>query len=92
MVDNREHPAKEEQVARLQGLYVSAKRRRGGRELNAKVLQPALCTVRLRTFRAYHWSHACTAVHVQHLPGRMTIAATQKGLDDGYSDAVRGTS
>ena len=54
VVDNRKHPAKEEQVARLQCLDVSAKRRRGGWELNAKVLQPALGAARLRTFSAYH--------------------------------------
>ena len=54
VVDNWEHPAKEEQVARLYRLDVSAKRRRGGWELNAKVLQPAIGAARLRTFRAYH--------------------------------------
>ena len=54
VVDNREHPAKEEQVARLYRLHISAKRRRGGWELNAKVLQPAFGTARLRTFGAYH--------------------------------------
>ena len=54
VVDDREHPAKEEQVARLYRLDVSAKRRRGGWELNAKILQPAFCTARLRTFTAYH--------------------------------------
>jgi hypothetical protein len=42
VVDNWEHPAKEEQVARLYRLDVSAKRRRGGWELNSKVLQPAI--------------------------------------------------
>jgi hypothetical protein len=44
VVDHREHPAKEEQVTRLYRLNVSAKRRRGGWELNAKVLQPAIGT------------------------------------------------
>ena len=46
--------AKEEKVARLHCLDVSAKRRRGGWELNAKVLQTATCTDQLRTFHAYH--------------------------------------
>ena len=54
VVYNGEHPAKEEQVTRLYRLDVGAKRRRGGRELNAKVLQPAIGTALLRTFRAYH--------------------------------------
>src|SRR5271156_4715233 len=54
VVDNWKHPAKKEQVARLYRLDVSAKRRRRGRELNAKVLQPAICTARLRTFTPYH--------------------------------------
>ena len=54
VVHNRQHPAQEEQIARLQRLDVSAKRRRSGWELNAKVLQPALCAARLRTLRAYH--------------------------------------
>lgn len=54
VVDNWEHPAKKEQVARLYRLDVSAKRRRGGWELNAKVLQSAICTARLRTFNGYH--------------------------------------
>jgi hypothetical protein len=34
----QDHPAKEEEVARLERLDVAAKRRRGGGELNAKVL------------------------------------------------------
>jgi hypothetical protein len=38
VVDNWEHPAEEEQIARLYRLDVSAKRCGGGRELNAKVL------------------------------------------------------
>jgi hypothetical protein len=54
VIDNREHPAKEEKVACLYRLDVSTERRRGGWELNAKVLQPAICTARLRTFSAYH--------------------------------------
>src|SRR5258708_37778256 len=54
VVNNREHSAKEKQVARLHRLGVSAKRRRGRWELNAKLLQPALCTVRLRTLTGYH--------------------------------------
>ena len=54
VIDNWEHPAKEEQVARLYRFHVRAKRRRGGWQLNAKVLQPAICTARLRTFIAYH--------------------------------------
>jgi hypothetical protein len=44
VVDNREHPAKEEQVARLYRLDVTTKWRRRGWELNTKLLQPALCT------------------------------------------------
>ena len=49
VVDNWEHPAKEEQVACLDRLDVSAKGRRGGWELNAKVLQPAVgCSAVLR--------------------------------------------
>ena len=46
VVHNWEHPAKEEQVVRLHRLDVSSKRLRGGWELNAKVLQPAICTAR----------------------------------------------
>ena len=44
VVDHREHPAKEEQVARLYRLDVGAERRRGGWELNAQLLQPAIRT------------------------------------------------
>ena len=47
VVNDWEHPAKKEQVARLYRLDVSAKRRRGRWELNAKVLQPTFCTARL---------------------------------------------
>src|ERR1700733_8299880 len=54
MVNNRKHPAKEEQVPRLYRLNVRAKRRRRSWEQNAKLLQPALRTARLRTFTAYH--------------------------------------
>ena len=54
VIDNWEHPAKEEKVARLYRLDISAKGRRGGWELNAKVLQSAICTAWLRTFNAYH--------------------------------------
>src|SRR5215471_15547696 len=54
VIDNGEHPAKEEKVARLHRLDISTKRRWGGGELNAKVLQSAICTARLRTFCAYH--------------------------------------
>src|SRR5215468_6949987 len=54
VIDNWEHPAKKEKVARLHRLDISAKRRRGGWELNAKVMQPAIRTARLRTFSAYH--------------------------------------
>src|SRR6266852_3709947 len=56
VVHNWEHSAKEEKVARLHRLDVRAKRRRGGRELNAKVLQPAICTAtaQVRTSHAYH--------------------------------------
>src|ERR1700733_15803961 len=49
VIDNWEHPAKEEQVARLYRFHVRAKRRRGGWQLNAKVLQPAIgCSDALR--------------------------------------------
>jgi hypothetical protein len=54
VVDNREHPAKEEQIARLERLHISAEWRRSGGEFNAKVLQPAICTARLGTLRGYH--------------------------------------
>ena len=53
LVDNGEHPAQEEQLARLHGLDVSGKRCRGCRKLNVKVFQP-IRTARLRTFSAYH--------------------------------------
>src|SRR5882672_393045 len=55
VVHKWEHSAKKEKVACLHRLDVSAKRRRGGRELNAKVLQPAICPAQVRTFHAYHW-------------------------------------
>src|ERR1700733_13896107 len=49
VIDNWEHPAKEEQVARLYRFHVRAKRRGGGWERNAKVLQPAIgCSDALR--------------------------------------------
>jgi hypothetical protein len=54
VVDDWEHPAKEKQVARLYRLDVSAKRRRGSWELNAKFLQPPIRTTRRQTFRAHH--------------------------------------
>src|SRR6266404_6621117 len=54
VIDNWEHPAKKEKVARLYRLDISTKRRRGGWELNAKVLQSALCTPQVRTSTAYH--------------------------------------
>src|SRR6266567_3227202 len=54
MVNNREHPAEEKQVACLYRLDVTSKRRRGGWELNSKVVQPAIRTARLRTLRAHH--------------------------------------
>jgi len=54
VIDNREHPAKEEKVARPYRLDISAKGRRGRWELNAKVLQSAIRTIWLRTFNAYH--------------------------------------
>jgi hypothetical protein len=47
VVDNGEHPTKEEQVSRLHCLDVSSKWRRGGWELNTKVLQPAICPAEL---------------------------------------------
>ena len=54
VLDNWEHPAEEEKVARLYRLDISAKGRRGRWELDAKVLQSAICTARLRIFNAYH--------------------------------------
>ena len=78
VVDNRKHPAKEEQVARLHRLDVSAKRRRGGWELNAKVLQPAFGAARLRTFTRLPPAHVRTVVHVQHLPGDVTELPSDK--------------
>jgi len=55
MIYDRKHAAKEEQITRLYRLDVSAKRRWGFRELNSKVLQPAICTAQLLgTFTAYH--------------------------------------
>src|SRR5258708_24464512 len=54
VVHNWEHSAKEQKVARLHRLDVRAKRRRGVRELNAKVLQPAICAAQVRTSHAYH--------------------------------------
>src|SRR5579871_157794 len=54
VVDNRKHATKEEKIARLYCLDVSAKRLRNFWELNSKVLQPAISTTRLRTFIAYH--------------------------------------
>src|SRR5260370_34908909 len=52
-VHNWEHSAKEEKVARLHRLDISAKRRRGGREQNAKVLQAAICTANGETSAGY---------------------------------------
>jgi hypothetical protein len=54
VIDNWEHPAKEEQVARLERLHISAEWRRSRGELNAKVLQPAIGTAQLGTLRRYH--------------------------------------
>ena len=54
VIDNWEHPAKEEKVARLHRLDVTAEWRRGGWELNAKVSQPAICTAQVRTPTAHH--------------------------------------
>ena len=54
VIDNWEHPAKKEKVTRLYRLDISTKRRRGGWELNAKVLQSAICTAWLRPFHPYH--------------------------------------
>src|SRR5215471_16593983 len=54
VVDNWEHPAQEEKVARLHRLDVSAKRCWGGWQLNAKVLQSSICTALVRTSKAYH--------------------------------------
>src|SRR5262245_41675453 len=53
VVHNWEHSAKEEKVACLHRFDVSAKRRRGGWELNVKVLQPAICNAQVRTSNAY---------------------------------------
>ena len=47
VVDDWEHPAKEEQVARLYRLYVRAERRGSSWKLNAKVPQPVVRTARL---------------------------------------------
>ena len=44
VIDNWEHPAKEEKVAGLYRLDISTKWRRSGGELNAKVPQSAICT------------------------------------------------
>jgi len=54
VVNNWEHPAKEEQIARLYRLNISAKRRRDGWELDTKLLQSAFCAAWLRTFTAHH--------------------------------------
>src|SRR6266852_2064376 len=54
VIDNWEHPAKEEKVARLHRLDISAKWRRGGWELNAKVPKAAICTDWRRVFSAHH--------------------------------------
>ena len=54
VINNGDHPAKKEKIARLYRLDISTKRRRGGRELNAKVLQSAICTAWLRASSAYH--------------------------------------
>src|SRR5580698_6691102 len=54
VVNNWEHSAKEKQVARLYRLDVRTKRCRRRWELNAKLLQPAFCAIRRRTFSAYH--------------------------------------
>jgi hypothetical protein len=50
VIHNREHAAQEEEIARLHRLDVTTKRR-CGRKLNAKVLQPAL---RARLLTGYH--------------------------------------
>ena len=47
VVDNREHPTKEEQVARLYRLDVRTERRGSSWKLNAKVTQPVVRTARL---------------------------------------------
>src|SRR5260370_40578064 len=54
MVNNREQPAQEKQVSCLYRLDVTSKRRRGGWELNSKVVQPAIRTARLRPLRVHH--------------------------------------
>jgi hypothetical protein len=49
VIDHGEHPAKEEEVARLHRLHIGAERRRRRWELNAKVLQATICSTGPRT-------------------------------------------
>jgi hypothetical protein len=44
MIDDWEHPAEKEQVTRLERLHIGAEWRGDRWKLNAKVLQPAICT------------------------------------------------
>jgi hypothetical protein len=71
VVDDWEHSAKEEQVAGLYCFDVGAERRRGGRELNAKVERPDL---------------HCPAAKVRGLPSAH-LRSAQKGVDDGFGTA-----
>jgi len=54
VINNWDHTAEKEKVTRLYGFDVCAERRGGVWKLNAKLVQPALCAVRLRAFAGYH--------------------------------------
>jgi hypothetical protein len=54
VIDNREHSAKEQKVARLNRLDVTYLTVQACWELNTKVLQPVFCTAWVRPFIAHH--------------------------------------
>src|SRR5438132_3724409 len=54
MAFRRKHPAQKKQIARLHRFHIGAERLRRRRELDAKFIQPLLCTGRSRAFAGYH--------------------------------------
>jgi hypothetical protein len=86
MVDDREHPAKEEQVARLYRLDVRCQTASG--EMGAECQDPAAGDLHRQAANLYRLpsSRVRTAVHVQHLPGYVT---SFRQINDSFSNVLR---
>ena len=86
-VDDRQHPAQEEQIADLHGFDIGAKRRGRRRKRDAEIPSAAVLRRRLVHRCAPPFAQMCAAIDVQHLPGNVRSLGQEDDRIDDFLNA-----